>query len=77
MNSTGQIAGNTLEAPASDRLTHWQLRIAQRADQLAAKMARGRDQDLECWLQAEREVLVEGNLSAAARNAPNENALAP
>lgn len=45
--------------PLTDELAQWELRIAQRADQLAAKTERGRNQDLENWLQAEREVLTD------------------
>ncbi|HEX2855235.1 MAG TPA: DUF2934 domain-containing protein [Opitutaceae bacterium] len=43
--------------PLTDELAQWELRIAQRADQLAAKTERGRNHDLENWLQAEREVM--------------------
>lgn len=39
-----------------DELLHWEIRVARRADELASRVARGRDEDLRYWLQAEEEV---------------------
>jgi hypothetical protein len=41
-----------------DELFQFELRVAQRADQLAAKLGTGPERDRECWQQAEREELA-------------------
>jgi hypothetical protein len=43
--------------PADDVLLHWQLDVAVRADELAHGASRGKDHDLQVWLQAEREIM--------------------
>jgi hypothetical protein len=48
-----------IDVQLTDELVKWELRIAQRADQLAAQAEHGRDKDLEYWQQAEREVLAD------------------
>jgi hypothetical protein len=59
----------TSDVSPPDELMEWELRVAQRADQLAAKNSGGREQDLEYWLQAEREVLAQLPLSTTGLGA--------
>ena len=42
--------------PSSDALLQVQTLIARRADELSSQPDRRRGHDLECWLQAEREI---------------------
>lgn len=58
MNNPESSEESGISVPLTDELAQWELRIAQRADQLAATTERGRNHDLENWLQAEREVLA-------------------
>ena len=51
--------------PADDVLLRWQLDVAVRAYELARGGPRGKDQDLQFWLQAEREVLERHSCLAA------------
>jgi hypothetical protein len=61
MNSLEQVTdGGAISALVMDELLQWELRVAQRADELATQASHGRDEDLRYWLQAEREVLVDG-----------------
>jgi hypothetical protein len=43
-----------------DELLGLELRIAKRADEIAQTGATGMDHDIECWLQAERDVFAGG-----------------
>lgn len=58
MNPQESSEETGISFPLTDELAQWELRIAQRADQLAANTQHSRNQDLENWLQAEREVLA-------------------
>jgi hypothetical protein len=69
MNTPESSEEAGLSLPLTDELGQWELRIAQRADQLAAQTERGRDHDLENWLQAEREVLA-GLARSSVESAP-------
>jgi hypothetical protein len=55
MNSIARLADPTPDTEVVDELL---LRVAQRADQLAHAAERGREHDLEHWLQAEREMFA-------------------
>lgn len=57
MNPTALREDLLMSVPPTDELMQWELRIAQRADELAAQAENGHKQDLIYWLQAEREVL--------------------
>lgn len=59
MNLSEPTADNVPPISNLDALTQWALRVARRADDLARTTASGRDHDLESWLQAEREMLVD------------------
>ena len=61
------IAG---DASSRRELFELELRIARRADELARTAVRRRDRNLESWLQAEREVMVDG---AALRQPAEKN----
>jgi hypothetical protein len=58
MNPTAVCEEPVLDLPPMDELMQWELRIAQRADQLVAGAGEKREKDLVYWLQAEREVLA-------------------
>ena len=55
MNPIPATAADLLPA---DQLAQWELRVAQRADELAKKSPPGRNHDLASWLEAEREALA-------------------
>ena len=57
MHSTQPGDSVTLNTDTTDELMQWELWVAHRADELAQKTTPGRDHDLECWLQAEHELL--------------------
>jgi hypothetical protein len=73
MNSLEQDTdGRAPGALVIDELLQWELKVAQRADELSSKTPHGRDEDLRTWLQAEREVLVNGDRLQAL--APQDSA---
>lgn len=59
MNGAEQNHAGVFPAMEDQKLLRLQLRIAQRADELAqSRMSeRNPDLDLQCWLEAEREIL--------------------
>jgi hypothetical protein len=59
MNPTALLEDTLLNEQAADELMQWELRIAQRADQLAARAEPRSQEDLVYWLQAEREILAQ------------------
>jgi hypothetical protein len=58
MDSTNESKHAPAELPDQARLLELELRIARRADELANVGLPVRDRNLECWIQAEREVLA-------------------